>query len=179
MTAQFHENLILDGEKSSMAYCPPLPPEGDHRVRLREGAGEDDWGCTACWRGYVATWETSDGSFYLNKFSSKYEIEGGGPLFADWVSETIRIPQGEQLEYVHMGFGSLYEQDLMIRIERGVVVERRVIDNREALQKMSDRERDAESDNRSWREIFNVHAWGGGHAVDEDDLTVPDHLKRS
>jgi len=34
MTAQFHENLILDGEDTSMAYCPPLPPEGDDQVRM-------------------------------------------------------------------------------------------------------------------------------------------------
>jgi len=165
MTAQFHENLILDGEDTSMAYCPPLPPEGDDRVRLQEGASEDDWECTACWRGYVATWEIRDDKIYLNKFSRKYVIEEGHPLFADWISETIRIPQGEQLEYVHMGFGSVYEQDLMIRIEKGVVVERRVVDNREGLQKMSNEERKLDSDQRGWREIFNTHAWGGGHAA--------------
>ncbi|MGI0015521.1 MAG: hypothetical protein ACREBU_19060, partial [Nitrososphaera sp.] len=25
MTAQIHEKLIIDGEKTSMAFCPPLP----------------------------------------------------------------------------------------------------------------------------------------------------------
>jgi hypothetical protein len=91
MTAQFHENLILDGEDTSMAYCPPLPPEGDGRVRLQEGASEDDWECTACWRGYVATWEICDDKIYLNKFSRKYVIEEGHPLFADWISETYEF----------------------------------------------------------------------------------------
>ncbi|MBT6880034.1 MAG: hypothetical protein HOA22_10965 [Gammaproteobacteria bacterium] len=53
----------------------------------------------------------------------------------------------------------------MIRIEKGVVVERRVVDNREGLQKMSNEERKLDSDQRGWREIFNVDAWGGGHAA--------------
>jgi hypothetical protein len=34
----------------------------------------------------------------------------------------VRIPQGKILKYVHMGFGSIYELDLFIKIEKGVVV---------------------------------------------------------
>ena len=43
-------------------------------------------------------------------------------VFAHWYSGTIRIPQGKQLEYVHMGYGSTYERDLFLDVERGVVV---------------------------------------------------------
>src|SRR5262249_2093222 len=32
------------------------------------------------------------------------------------------IPQGEQLHYVHMGFGSVYTQDLILAIHRGKVI---------------------------------------------------------
>lgn len=51
-------------------------------------------------------------------------------MLADWFSGVIRIPRGEMLHYVHMGFGSVFEQELHIKIERGVVVNSRVIDNR-------------------------------------------------
>ncbi len=34
------------------------------------------------------------------------------------------------LQYVHMGFGSVFEQELHIKIENGIVVKSRVIDNR-------------------------------------------------
>jgi hypothetical protein len=34
MTAQFRENLILDGEEISMAFCPPLPPNHPRLVEL-------------------------------------------------------------------------------------------------------------------------------------------------
>jgi len=169
MTAQFHETLILDGEKTSMAYCPPLPPESDERVRLKEGAKEDDWECTACWRGYIATWEIKNGKFYLNGFNKKYGLAGGEPILADWISETIRIPQGKMLEYVHMGYGSIYEKDLFITVENGVVKDRRVVDNRETFSKeMSEDERQEENMAKGFREAYNVGAWGGGRKVDID-----------
>ena len=169
MTAQFHENLILDGEKTSMAYCPPLPPENDKRVRLKEGAKDDDWTCTACWRGYIATWEIRNGRFYLNGFDKKYEIVGDEPILATWISETIRIPQGEMLEYIHMGYASTYEKDLFITVENGVVKDRRVVDNRETFSKeMSEDERQEENMAKGFREAYNVGAWGGGRKVDID-----------
>ena len=53
-------------------------------------------------------------------------------VFAHWYSGTIRIPQGKQLEYVHMGYGSTFERDLFLDIERGVVVAIRVRHNGKA-----------------------------------------------
>ena len=46
------------------------------------------------------------------------------------------MPQGELLHYVHMGFGSIYEKELHIKIEAGVVTKQRVIDNREKIEKL-------------------------------------------
>ena len=50
-------------------------------------------------------------------------------VFAHWYSGTIRVPQGRQIEYVHMGFGSTYESDLFIDLERGVVVATKIRHN--------------------------------------------------
>ena len=44
------------------------------------------------------------------------------PVFAEWYSGELRIPEGEQLQYVHGGYGSTYERDRLILIERGRVV---------------------------------------------------------
>jgi hypothetical protein len=38
MTAQIRENLILDGERISMAFCPPLPPYHARVVELTDEA---------------------------------------------------------------------------------------------------------------------------------------------
>ena len=38
----------------------------------------------------------------------------------------MRIPDGKQLLYVHMGYCSKYERDILVRIEKGVVRETEV-----------------------------------------------------
>jgi len=96
--------------------------------------------CTALWRGYVGSWEIVDDRLYLVGLSGT--IEGGADatlatifpdfpdrVFAHWYSGTIRIPQGKQLEYVHMGYGSTFERDLFLDIERGVIMATRVRHN--------------------------------------------------
>ena len=99
--------------------------------------------CTALWRGYVGSWEIVEDRLYLVGLSGT--IEGGADatlatifpdfpdrVFAHWYSGTIRIPQGKQLEYVHMGYGSTFERDLFLDLERGVVVAIRVRHNGKA-----------------------------------------------
>ena len=54
-------------------------------------------------------------------------LENSTPTVSRW------IPQGKLLHYVHMGFGSIYEKELHIKIEAGVVTKQRVIDNREGI----------------------------------------------
>src|SRR5574341_1496175 len=102
MTAQIHEKLIFEGEESSMAF----------------------------WRGYVGTWELREGLFYLLGLTGRYKLIGDGPLLADWFSGVIRIPRGNLLHYVHLGFGSVYGEEIHVKIERGEVTASRIVDNR-------------------------------------------------
>jgi hypothetical protein len=134
MTAQAHEQLILDGVHTSLAFCPPLP---DQHPRVIEVSFEsmtptdsEVVGSTSCWRGYVGTWEIRDDRFFLRGLVGRYRLTGREPLLADWFTGVIRVPLGTRLIYVHMGFGSVYEQELHIRIVDGLVVARRTIDNR-------------------------------------------------
>lgn len=53
MTAQAHEKLILDGQALSMACCPALPLDHPRLIRNAENHIHN----TACWRGYIGTWE--------------------------------------------------------------------------------------------------------------------------
>lgn len=139
MTAQFHENLILEGHKTTMAFCPPIPSQHpriafltDNQIRQGIKAGKINpfVHSTACWRGYIGTWELKDGRFYLVDISGRFKLKSPEPLFADWVTAVLRIPDGEMLHYVHMGFGSVYEFETHIKIENGFVVDERRIDNR-------------------------------------------------
>lgn len=161
MTAQMHEILILEGIETSMAFCPPLPENHPKLKRLNEDEAmeqaRDSWiFSTACWRQYVGTWELKDGRFYLTDIDGIYRLEQNEPLFADWVTGVLRIPEGEQLHYVHMGFGSVYEYERHIKLVDGLVVDERIIDNRD---------RDFDTDQLGWDSLP-----GSENKFDGDDL---------
>lgn len=46
-----------------------------------------------------------------------------GRVRADWYSGLLRVPDGELLDYVHMGYESLYASERFIAIQAGVVVD--------------------------------------------------------
>lgn len=106
------------------------------------------------WRGYVAYWEVEEDSLYLKAIDSW--LCGGTPVelatgkgdcrkadvkelfgnkyaqnkvFADWFSGELRIPDGKQLQYVHMGYGSVYERDILISVKQGKITEKKIVDN--------------------------------------------------
>lgn len=134
-TAQVPDVLIYKGSTVGI-YSIPLEPYLKNNPRPREFFA----GSTALWRGYRATWRIDDGKLRLIKtevedhskedwawknvplIKTFPELKGEkGPIVADWYTGTLRLPQGKMLRYVHMGFGSLYERELLIRIEKGVV----------------------------------------------------------
>ncbi len=128
MTAQIAERLLYQGETVSMCTTPL-----SSYFAMGGVAPEFESSCTALWRGYVGSWEIAESRLYLVGLSGLFEDEAQMSLatifpefpervFAHWYSGTIRIPQGKLLEYVHMGYGSTYERDLFLDVERGVVV---------------------------------------------------------
>ncbi len=133
MTAQIPERLIIEGEETKLTFCPPLPYGHPRIVEVddAEAVRDDPFVfSTACWRRYIGTWEIKAGRFFLVGLRGKYRMLGTEPLLADWFTGVLRIPRGKMLHYVHMGFASVYEQELHIKIENGVVVASQVIDNR-------------------------------------------------
>lgn len=119
-----------------MMTCPPLPAQHPRVTQawppgafgVKEGVPSVVFS-TACWRGYIGTWEVKGGRLYLVGLQGRCEMVGEEPIPADWVSGWLRVPRGELLEYVHMGFESVYEEELQIRFEGGAEVERRVVVN--------------------------------------------------
>lgn len=127
MTAQIPERLRYNGENHSMCTNPL-----DDFFAAEKTSPQFKVNCTALWRGYVGQWEIVDDRLYLTELqgtlksgdeASVTTVLPGfpGSVFAHWYSGTIRIPQGEQLEYVHGGYASTYEKDLLLELERGVV----------------------------------------------------------
>jgi hypothetical protein len=135
MTAQISENLKYKDEELSMC-ANPLD------VWLRYAGKDITFGLssTACWRGYVGSWEIVDNYLYLVSVDARDEQgnymgikrlfpDSSLPVFAHWYSGEVRCPKGRLLEYVHGGYASSYEKDLFLKFERGVLVKEWEVNN--------------------------------------------------
>lgn len=128
MTAQIAERLVFEGRELALLANPLT--DFFEQGGINPGFQSTS---TALWRGYVGTWEIVADRLYLVALKGVLEsgeeanlesVFPGYPdrVFAHWFSGTLRIPQGKQLEYVHMGYGSKYERDLLLKLRHGVVV---------------------------------------------------------
>ncbi len=135
MTAQIAENLLYEG--ATVLMC--TEPLADYFFLIGNLPAFES-NCTALWRGYIGSWEIKDRRLYLVGLEGV--LEDGtdvalGTLFPDfpervfahWYSGTIRIPQGKQLQYVHMGYSSTFERDLFLEVDQGIVTSTRIRHN--------------------------------------------------
>lgn len=145
-TAQSGDWLLLNGKKVSI-QTNPLEPFLDQNPEARPRSG---FVSTANWRGYNATWQVKDQRLMLidietvdditkSDYGKSFKVElrsvmstvfpGRKDVFADWFTGHVVIPDGELVEYVHMGYASTYEKYLILRLEKGIVTRRWTVDN--------------------------------------------------
>jgi hypothetical protein len=94
---------------------------------------------TACWRGYIATWEIIENKLYLvdmEAWLDNKEVKLSAvfprkkkPILSKWFNGVLRLQKGEMLNYVHMGYASTFEQEILITVEHGVVKAVETLDN--------------------------------------------------
>ncbi len=139
MTAQIRDLLEYNEEKMVLSDEP-----------LKEYIKSRDdidfiFKSTAWWRGYVCKWEIRDKKLYLiyllgfiegnKQVDLSYVFPGKKEVFADWYTGELRVPIGELLKYVHLGYESKFERDLFLKLKDGVLISEREIDNREDFKK--------------------------------------------
>ena len=145
-TAQRGEILEYQGKEIEI-YTTPLEAYFDDGGHKRP---EFPVASTALWRGYIGKWKIEGGKLYLvslHREDWESLLEGGSPLgeelpllmvskdwespvHATWFNKVLRIPEGDRLRYVHMGFGSTYERDRYLTIKDGNVVATKVVNNK-------------------------------------------------
>jgi hypothetical protein len=146
MTAQIREIIYYKGEKTVMA-TEPLSSYLQSRKGICFNARS-----SACWRGYLGIWKINDKRLFLVKLKGyidkdykevelEYIFSGKKEVFADWFSGKIRISQGELLQYVHMGYSSVFEKDLFLKFKDGVLIDEETIDNRIEFEKTKNKPR--------------------------------------
>jgi len=133
MTVQVPETLLYQGEESGMSDAPLSDyfAMGGFEPRFAPST-------SMLWRGYIGRWEIIDARLYLIGLEGTLEDGTAASVatifpdfpdrvFAHWYSGTIRVPRGEFLEY-RFDYG-VFERDLLLDVERGVVVATRIRHN--------------------------------------------------
>ncbi len=140
-TAQVGEYLVYQG-KTNETYTTPL----ESYFSKDNPRPEFPMASTACWRGYIGVWRIESNTLYLvslheedwdasNSLGKELPLgkmfpKQPPPIPATWFSDVLRLPQGEELRYVHMGFGTVHEKDAYITIKKGKVTAERIVNNR-------------------------------------------------
>jgi len=135
MTVQASEQLILDCKTFSISYVHSPSVRKNHpQIRYDNAMSSRHSGC---WRGYHGTWEIKDQKLYLKEISGIFALIGTEPVFADWFTGSVLVPQGEVIDEVC----DLHESDLHIHIEKGIKLGSEVIDNQDQLEEILERRR--------------------------------------
>lgn len=136
-TAQQPDLIVLAGERHALLSNPFEQYLRQHPgldLQPRDGA---DVVCmhSANHRGYIATFLIQEGQLLLDDIvtpacegteakSLRRALFGTDKAVpADWFMGILIVPAGERIEYVHLGYGSLYERYRLHRVENGLVVE--------------------------------------------------------
>lgn len=170
-TAQIPDRLIYEGETYAL-FNEPLEEYFTEKNPRPKDVFPSGY-CSACWRGYIATWEIKESFLYLNKLvegtcsSDAKEIAISkifpgqeAPVKATWFNGELRVPQGEELLYVHMGYGSVYERDLILTIKNGKLIKKKIIDNTKKEHPSAQR--------RSFNELKKLMEWEEKNLTNEE-----------
>jgi hypothetical protein len=106
-------------------------------------------GSTACWRGYKAYWELKNDSLFLIRITSCHkdcglEIQdanlekmfGTNEVFAYWFNGEIIAPQGKLVQYIHMGYASIYEREQIFTFKNGKKIKVKIKSNKKLVDKI-------------------------------------------
>ena len=145
-TAQYPDKIVYGGKEYSL-HSNPLEEYFEKYPDKRPKGGLNS---TALWRGYVATFEVQDGQLFLKdieiefwdttskkKYDTKWKsvIKEVFPnqlnLKIDWLTGLLVIPYGKLVNYVHMGYGSTYENYLLLEMDKGDLKKEKKFDYKE------------------------------------------------
>lgn len=180
-TAQAPDRITFDGEEHSLHNNPLWP----HLDRIEWTLPEEAVTNSALWRGYVAYWEIADGELRLldakiftgdfgprmkeRSILRKLFRRSRPPILADWYSGALVVPQGKVVEYVHMGYESVYERYVVFRIAEGKVLERLDLSHEE-FARFKEAKFEAFRQTDEFRTLYEERRAKGGYASEESLL---------
>lgn len=133
MTIQAGDILSHNGKKTTIA-TEPLKPYLETRSDV-----SFIFKSTALVRGYIGTWKIKNKKLYLvaligfiennEKVDFKYLFPNKTEVFADWFSGDIRIPEGDLLQKINIGYASVFARDRLLNFNKGILISETLKDN--------------------------------------------------
>jgi len=143
MAAQIVDKILYNGQIHFLASEPLSPYLYSNKIEKLFSEIS-----SACYRGYCATWKIENKKIYLLNIespnSTKDENADGvdepisamsklfpeqTEVFANWVNGKIKIQSGKVLQFINKGYESVYEKDIFLKFENGVLVDEKVVIN--------------------------------------------------
>ena len=134
MTIQAADISSYNGKKTTIA-TEPLKPY----LKTRSDVGFI-YKTTALVRGYIGKWEIKNKKLYLislvgfiennKQVDLNYLFSNQTELFASWYSGEIRIPEGELLKKINVGYSSVFEKDRFLTFKEGILISETVKNNK-------------------------------------------------
>ena len=143
MAAQQPDRIVIDGVTLQL-YSNPLEEYWIHSAKKRPAFIAH----TYCERGYIATWEIRNNQLYLidleGNFIHRSFLSGksklrlsiqtlfstytGNGVLAQWFTGKLRVPIGRMRWYVHEGYESRFEKEIIISVTNGSITKRVTLD---------------------------------------------------
>ena len=142
-TAQYPDKIFYDGKEYSL-HTNPLESYFEKNPDKRPKGGIMS---SALWRGYVATFEMRDSQLFVkdiqvqywdttdkNNYDTKWKtvmtevFPEKKNVKVDWLSGLLVLPYGKLVNYVHMGYGSTYENYFLLEIDKGNFIKSKQFD---------------------------------------------------
>ena len=126
MTIQAGDVLSYNGKKTTIT-AEPLKPYLETRTDV-----SFIFKSTALVRGYIGVWEIKNKKLYLvsllgfiennEKVDLNYLFPNKKEVFANWFSGQIRIPEGNLLRKIRIGYASVFERDKILKFNKGICI---------------------------------------------------------
>jgi len=133
-TAQTPDKLVYNGKE----YRLHSNPMESYFEKFPDKRPKSNVMSTGLWRGYIATFEVKDNQLYLKdieiqvskkvkkndyKYSWKSVLKEVFPnqklIKIDWLTGLLVVPEGKIVYYEHMGYGSTYENYILLEFDSG------------------------------------------------------------
>ena len=120
MTAQFPDQFLFNDMEYSVAGIHGAPPFNPEKLGLNPAAT-----CTACWRGYVATFAIREEQLVLARLSIQLGNMGEGRTFIPQVGPEINGREPALPVDQHPLFNNVYDNlDLPLQFSGGLLIAR-------------------------------------------------------